>query len=220
MYPIPPNATRIRYLQTTGTQYIDSGIAIKSGLGFRASFDMPASNKGTIFGARNSDRTVRCLVWLGGSSTGANNLRMDYGGDQAASAKNVMAGENAVISINDNVVNGYRVTESGYVWTYTFTKRTFSANLNIFVCGLNNGGSIADRPASCKCRYLKILDGETVVRDYVPVRVGQTGYLFDRVSGQLFGNSGTGSFTLGPDAFAHGVVPTRMMAMGIDKNGG
>jgi hypothetical protein len=37
------------------------------------------------------------------------------------------------------------------------------------------------------------------VLDFIPVRVGQTGYLYDRVSGKLFGNAGTGDFVLGPD---------------------
>ena len=35
--------------------------------------------------------------------------------------------------------------------------------------------------------------------DYIPVRVGQVGYMYDKVSHQLFGNSGTGNFILGPD---------------------
>lgn len=35
--------------------------------------------------------------------------------------------------------------------------------------------------------------------DLIPVRVGQVGYMYDRVSGQLFGNEGTGAFILGPD---------------------
>ena len=32
-----------------------------------------------------------------------------------------------------------------------------------------------------------------------PVRVGTTGYLYDSVSGNLFGNEGTGDFILGND---------------------
>ena len=39
----------------------------------------------------------------------------------------------------------------------------------------------------------------TLVRDFIPVRVGQVGYLYDKVSGELFGNNGTGEFILGPD---------------------
>ncbi len=38
-----------------------------------------------------------------------------------------------------------------------------------------------------------------LVRDFIPVRVGQVGYMYDRVSRKLFGNKGTGSFVLGPD---------------------
>ena len=35
--------------------------------------------------------------------------------------------------------------------------------------------------------------------DFIPVRVGDIGYLYDRMSGQLFGNQGTGAFIIGPD---------------------
>lgn len=35
--------------------------------------------------------------------------------------------------------------------------------------------------------------------DLLPVRKGNIGYMYDRVSGQLFGNQGTGDFIIGPD---------------------
>jgi hypothetical protein len=35
--------------------------------------------------------------------------------------------------------------------------------------------------------------------DLVPVRIGNVGYMYDKVSGKLFGNAGTGNFILGPD---------------------
>lgn len=38
-----------------------------------------------------------------------------------------------------------------------------------------------------------------LLRDFIPVRVGQVGYMYDRVSRQLFGNTETGQFILGPD---------------------
>ena len=52
----------------------------------------------------------------------------------------------------------------------------------------------------------KIYDGNTLVRDFIPVRRGTTGYLYDRVSKRLFGNQGTGDFVLGPD-----VVPVEWL---------
>ena len=45
----------------------------------------------------------------------------------------------------------------------------------------------------------KISQGSNITMDLIPVRIGQIGYMYDKVSGQLFGNDGTGSFTLGPD---------------------
>lgn len=45
----------------------------------------------------------------------------------------------------------------------------------------------------------KMWQSDELVRDMIPVRVGTTGYMYDRVSGQLFGNAGTGDFGLGND---------------------
>lgn len=46
--------------------------------------------------------------------------------------------------------------------------------------------------------FYVVRNGERVL-DLIPVRVGQIGYMYDKVSGQLFGNSGSGNFILGND---------------------
>lgn len=45
---------------------------------------------------------------------------------------------------------------------------------------------------------VKIHDN-SISADLIPVRVGTTGYMYDKISGQLLGNAGTGEFILGPD---------------------
>lgn len=35
--------------------------------------------------------------------------------------------------------------------------------------------------------------------ELIPVRIGDEGFMYDKVSGKLFGNAGTGKFILGPD---------------------
>ena len=47
--------------------------------------------------------------------------------------------------------------------------------------------------------FLQLSRNGVLLRDFIPVRVGQVGYMYDRVSGELFGNDGTGDFILGPD---------------------
>ena len=63
------------------------------------------------------------------------------------------------------------------------------------------GGTIT--PAKLKVKSIQIKQGGVTVRNFIPVRFtnefGQTeGAMYDRVSGQLFRNQGTGSFVIGP----------------------
>lgn len=67
-------------------------------------------------------------------------------------------------------------------------------NLYLFGRKESNYNGKLHRIYSC---YVKV--GDTVVYDLIPVRVEQVGYLYDRISGELFGNSGTGNFTIGND---------------------
>ena len=46
---------------------------------------------------------------------------------------------------------------------------------------------------------VKVWREDVLVRDMIPVRVGTKGYLYDCISGRLFGNSGSSDFILGPD---------------------
>lgn len=47
--------------------------------------------------------------------------------------------------------------------------------------------------------YFKLWKNDVLMLDLIPVRKGTTGYMYDNVSGELFGNAGTGSFIVGPD---------------------
>ena len=67
--------------------------------------------------------------------------------------------------------------------------------------GNPNTGYLKLFNSNVKLRFynFKYTKGDNVVLDMIPVRVGQVGYMYDKVSGQLFGNSGTGNFILGND---------------------
>lgn len=85
-------------------------------------------------------------------------------------------------------VNGESISRSG-----TFAQEDwhfFSANTSIVAAQYPFNGKIYDA---------KIYQNDVLVRDFIPVRIDTVGYLYDTVSGELFGNLGTGSFTLGPD---------------------
>ena len=47
--------------------------------------------------------------------------------------------------------------------------------------------------------WCKIYEAGTLVRDFVPVRVGSVGYMLDRLTGTIYGNAGAGAFVIGAD---------------------
>lgn len=82
----------------------------------------------------------------------------------------------------------------------TVATGTFTTDTTMRI-GLKPTSGYADTIANFTGRFWggQIWDGTTLVRDFVPCRIGTTGYLYDRVSQTLFGNIGTGDFVLGPD---------------------
>ena len=81
-----------------------------------------------------------------------------------------------------------------------FTGLTDSFNLNRFYL-LAIGETNFERLYSGNMRMFSAAfsasDGKQF--DMIPVRKDGVGYMYDRVSGELFGNQGTGAFLIGPD---------------------
>ena len=72
----------------------------------------------------------------------------------------------------------------------------FSHTLGLFGCHYEDGTYLA---WTDKVSAFQVTQGHDLVLDLIPVRVGSVGYMYDRVSGTLFGNIGTGDFIVGPD---------------------
>lgn len=84
--------------------------------------------------------------------------------------------------------------------TITVTNKEKGTENNGDICLFNRSlTNNIKRDIGLRIYDFKIYDGETLVRDLIPVRKGGVGYMYDKVSGQLFGNVGTGSFILGND---------------------
>lgn len=81
--------------------------------------------------------------------------------------------------------------------TVPMSKGTFEDNsLSLFLFSVNGNSSLSTNGRISLC---KIYHSGVLVRDYIPVRNGTVGYFYDRMSGELFGNAGTGAFLIGPD---------------------
>ena len=202
----------IEYLESTGTQYIELSIVLnKKGLHVKCLSDYFClgtvwdGKEGPQWTAIIADSTrYRCFY---GNSVNQGFYRE---GDGAFHTYSAILGES--LSIDGSLV--LDCTDKGV------EGNTYPA----FLFMLGNPG----RPPFEKVKFQQkiksfvVTDGTTMI-DLIPVRIGNVGYMYDRVSGQLFGNSGEGQFVLGPDIIssAFDYIQDGLVAMwdGIENAG-
>lgn len=189
-YNLPPYDAKVEYLKNTGTQYIDTGIKASTSLTILTDIDC-GTNLGFLFGGANGVGNKEYAFFnsynsqyrLGGSSVSFNRV-INLGKLTFDNTENVK-----VLKVwNDNFSQNYTVTSSNFTSTY-----------NMYLFCENRGGTITQINNNAKIYYFKMYMSGNLVRDFIPVRVGSIGYMFDTVSGNLFSNAGTGNFMLGPD---------------------
>ena len=188
--PLPYDA-EVEYLESTGTQYIDTGVKPSNDLRtkFRAAYThTPIESNSTIFGSR-STASSNDRYWLNYDSK----FEVGYG-SYYNTGVTVSPGEIFDVDFNyiENGDHKFKINDS--VFTYSGTPNT---TIGIILFGRIAGAQVT----RCSSRFYsaQFFRNGILIRDYIPVRVGTVGYLYDRVSGQLFGNAGSGSFSYGSD---------------------
>ena len=189
-----PYDAEIAYLKGTGTQYINSGIIGGGRTTYEVHVNLSSTSCG-IIGARqdSNTRTAWVLAENNLAQAGYANAYLNLQGWYFDS----------LITIKTYIGSLYYncdIEKEGSHNSTHFDLRTFTCNQPIYIMGINNNGSLLS-PYVFKGNmyYCKIWDNDTLVRDFIPVRVGTTGFMYDKVSGQLFGNAGSGNFILGND---------------------
>lgn len=186
-----PYDAEVEYLESADgfDSYIDTGIAVTSTIGFDLKCRFLAAGKTVLRGNASgaawadtlalytgSNDPVGCILW---HPAGAGNVY-----NTATS----VVGSDVVCSLN-----GTTITLDGSSKSNVARTSNIDANVTAVRAGT-------------RVYYLKITDNGVLVRDYIPVRKNGVGYLFDKVSGQLFGNVGTDAFIYGSDVRCYSVA--------------
>ena len=190
-----PYYCEVEYLESTGTQYIDTGLTGNTNT--KAELSVIISTQATgnvgILGSR-------------GNSANNNLLAIGYGTSALA------------IDFNNSSYSSYRAAISYAPGTkyicYTSKEERFIKDENGLILAQNttlcndaiSTGNLllfAETGVSSRLEgkifYAKIWDGDILVRDYIPVLDNNMRpCLYDKVSGKLFYNQGTGEFIAGP----------------------
>ena len=195
-----PYDAEVSYLQGDGTAYIKTGINASGNTRFEVEVNIqnPSGNQ-NIIGSRISTNEGNLIAYYGwGSSSADKAWNWRYGAELQGLAHAGATGDFTISNVATANILTVSGVQSGSV---SATAASFSGKeMYLFVWnkGDDTPGTIAG--SSLKIKSCKIYQGQSLVRNYIPVRIGTVGYLYDRVSRELFGNAASsGAFVLGPD---------------------
>ena len=182
--------TPIEYIQSSGTQYIDSNFIPKATTRTIMKAEPTAwSAWSAFFGTRNESTPTASKAYIAAIPT-ATSYRSDYfGSSLTAETPTVIQITN--IDKNKNICSFNNIM-------ITNTSSTVNATANMFLLALNDVGT-AKYFLSAKLYSCQIYDGNTLVRDFIPIKTTANIYgLWDKVNKVFYKNAGTGTFTGGP----------------------
>ena len=180
-----PYDAEVEYLGSTGTQWIDTGIVPTRTT--KIVFDYQLTSQTAGRGLFGSYKTKSSYYIYQNSATA---FEVGFGGHKSNAFMSDLYRHEIEFDDLSVLVDGKTVYTGGsYLYTSKYTLLLFT---------IRSENTIY-KGSSAKIFYLEIYDNGVLVRDFVPVRKGNIGYMYDRVSGQLFGNQGTGEFIIGPD---------------------
>ena len=184
-----PYDAEVEFLESTGTQWIDTGVNAKQSLKIRAVFETNSSTSYFAYGVRAGNSTISCASGTG--TTG--NLGFARWGTSAYAS----AAPSGLVDITQDS-SGVIVNSTSHSYDATQTVVEQSGYTMVVFAGRNSTTTVTANMVG-KFYSFKIWDNGVLLRDYIPVRKGTVGYLYDRVSRKLFGNAGSGAFSYGSD---------------------
>lgn len=198
-----PYGSEIEYLELTGTQFINldywtgTNLMVKA----RVSFDVAGNTEQDILsnqcgtsGTRR--RFVMCVhnnkfcIVTRNSSAGTN---MYYSSNYAANTFYDVTFQLTPNTGRGITVNGDTVSDTAL--TYNVSNSTSKMRIG----GGYNSSLVTSYLMTGKIASISITGDNVLLYDMIPVRVGVVGYLYDKISGTLYGNAGSGSFGIGND---------------------
>ena len=217
---IPDGYTRVEYIESTGTQWINTGYIPTS---TNTKYDIhiyspnvPASGEyQDIIGYWRSGGGSSCTIEFYNTYIYMYTKQLNFsdntiGGGPYSTNRDfwITASLNETNATKTLNINGATYTGSIGVPQILFTE------IKLFTANTTHNNFVG------RFYYCKIYDNGTLVRSFIPVRdSNNVGYMFDEVTGQLFGNDGSGSFGIGNDLptakvrFIQDVIPSSYLPL-------
>lgn len=192
-YSFPEGYTRLEYLESSGTQYIDTNVQSSSDLIVDTKYYYES---GYFFGYNG---TIDGVNKSYGYPSNTNNSYLRIGGGYVF--QNSEWGTNKWLKLhiensrNNVTLNGVTFSNSGG----NFGTHTFSNGGNITL------GRYVDTNFVGKVKYFRIKQGNTLLRNFIPVKRNSDNKpgMYDLVNNVFYVNQGTGEFVMGPELYSN-----------------
>lgn len=183
---LPEGYIQLNYIQSTGTQYIDTGLIETADMTVSCHFDVDTVASDYLFGSQQNSSN---LSYNGIFKN--NMLEYNYNEIGFTAANSIELAEEIIDSTNHITING--VSHAAAIGT--------PQNVSMLIFGIRrNTGAMRPYGGQAKLRYFKIKKGENTVRDFIPCKDpdGTVG-LYDTVHETFYTNAGTGTFVAGAE---------------------
>lgn len=186
---LPSGYTELEYIQSSGTQYIDTGFKPNQDTRVVTKFDMTQTDTAwrKLWGSGSGSYNLDFALW----NDGTTKLQSYYG----TKTNNAVP----ITSISLNVDANKNIWEySGE--TITFDKNNFTCAYSMYIFNVNKDDDSKYLPGMMKLYLFKIYNNDVLVRDFIPCKnpSGAIG-LYDTVNNQFYQNVGSGTFIAGPE---------------------
>ena len=184
---LPDGYTQLEYIQSSGSQYINTGFKPNQDTKISITVDFPLSRTTWLYGGRTSAGSNS----LGFLCEDGSRYRFDYA--SSVNALTVKPTGKFTIDSDKNkcYINGELV--------FTATYKTFTSPVNMYIFNNNNNGSLSGG-SSAKLYNCSIYDNGVLIRSFIPCKnASGTVGLYDSVNNQFYQNAGSGTFIAGPE---------------------
>ena len=179
---LPDGYTELQYLESSGTQWIDTGVKPDQTYALKIKFQTEQSSSGGIAVSDANWQSNGFGIWCNAAAFGNGTMQTtEWHGTTPIEIELSQQG----LFVNGNLT-----------WTPDTATFTVPANMTLF--SLNRNGSIAEKLTG-KIYFAQLFKAGKPVRNFIPCTnpSGIPG-LYDLVDGKFYGNSGTGVFLAGP----------------------
>ena len=196
--PLPDGYTQLAWIESSGTQYVDTGVYPNQDISLEMEFaPTDLSKTEWWFGVRSSSNTNM----FGFYSTSATSVYSTFASSGQTFSIPSIEGQTVSLEKGDAITT---LRYGNNVEELENTDGTFTSEFALVLLSANLAGSIASSTrASGRLYSCAIYDGSSLIRNFVPcLNPSNVAGLYDLVNGVFYGNAGTGAFTDGPEVEA------------------